>query len=110
MKGCLVLLKPVLYLSPYFKQHRQTDYDHLQAVRDAGDWETWIQFFLRGVIEVSHQATDTARKILQLREDHRQFITENLGRLARNRAGRGWAENRRAALGMQVRLTKAGCW
>ncbi len=79
-----VLLKPVLYLSYYFKQHRQTYYDHLQAVRDAGEWETWIQFFLRGVIEVSQQATDTARRILQLREDHRQFITENLGRAAGN--------------------------
>ena len=41
--------KPVLYLSHYFKRHRQAYYDHLQAVRDRGDWEEWLAFFLRGV-------------------------------------------------------------
>ena len=45
-----VLLKPVLYLSYYFKRHRQAYYDHLQSVRDSGTWEQWITFFLQGVI------------------------------------------------------------
>ena len=67
-----------------FKRHRQAYYDHLQAVRDAGDWEGWIAFFLRGVVEVSEQATETARKILGLREEHRLIITERLGRAAGN--------------------------
>jgi Fic family protein len=79
-----VLRKPVLYLSHYFKRHRQAYYDHLQAVRDAGDWEAWLSFFLRGVVEVSAQATDTARRILALREDHRSRITEHFGRAAGN--------------------------
>ncbi len=79
-----VLLKPVLYLSHYFKRHRQTYYDHLQAVRDAGAWEQWLTFFLRGVQEVSGQATETARRILQLREEHRRAITDRLGRAAGN--------------------------
>lgn len=79
-----VLQKPVLYLSYYFKRHRQAYYDHLQAVRDAGAWERWIEFFLRGVVEVSEQATDTARRILKLREDHRLKITETMGRAAGN--------------------------
>ncbi len=79
-----VLLKPVLYLSHYFKRYRQTYYDHLQAVRDAGAWEQWLTFFLRGVQEVSGQATETARRILQLREEHRRAITDRLGRAAGN--------------------------
>lgn len=79
-----VLLKPVLYLSWYFKQRRQEYYERLQAVRDSGDWEQWIVFFLRGVIEVCAQATDTARQILALREDHRHAITASLGRTAGN--------------------------
>ena len=79
-----VLQKPVLYLSYYFKRHRQAYYDHLQAVRDSGVWEAWIEFFLRGVVDVSEQATDTARRILRLREDHRLTITETLGRAAGN--------------------------
>lgn len=79
-----VLAKPVLYLSHYFKRHRQAYYDRLQAVRDHGDWEGWLEFFLRGVVEVSAQAAETARKILLLREDHRRTITEQFGRAAGN--------------------------
>ena len=78
------LQKPVLYLSYYFKRHRQAYYDHLQAVRDAGDWEGWLAFFLRGIAEVSAQAAETARRILELRERHRTLITEHLGRAAGN--------------------------
>lgn len=79
-----VLLKPVLYLSHYFKRYRNAYYDHLQAVRDEGDWERWLAFFLTGVIEVSGQATETARRILSLRERHRQTITDKFGRAAGN--------------------------
>lgn len=79
-----VLMKPVLYLSYFFKKHRQQYYDHLQAVRDHGAWDEWLMFFLRGVTEVSQQATETARKILALREDHRYAIIESLGRKAGN--------------------------
>jgi Fic family protein len=81
---CGVLHKPVLYLSHHFKQHRQSYYDHLQAVRDHGDWEAWLAFFLRGVIDVAGEAAATARRILQLREQHRSAITEHLGRAAGN--------------------------
>jgi Fic family protein len=79
-----ILLKPVLYLSHYFKRHRTDYYDLLQAVRDRGDWEGWLAFFLKGVAEVSREATDTARRILALREEHRTAITANLGRAAGN--------------------------
>ncbi|MCB0331490.1 MAG: Fic family protein, partial [Bdellovibrionales bacterium] len=79
-----VLQKPVLYLSYYFKRHRQKYYDMLQAVRDEGAWEEWVKFFLQGIIEVSEQATETARKVLTLREQHRIAITNNLGRTAGN--------------------------
>lgn len=79
-----ILHKPVLYLSHYFKRHRQAYYDRLQAVRDEGDWEGWLAFFLLGVAEVSAEATETARRILALREQHRAAITEQLGRAAGN--------------------------
>jgi Fic family protein len=81
---CGVLHKPVLYLSHYLKQHRQAYYDHLQAVRDKGAWEPWLVFFLRGVIEVAGEATNTARQIQLLREKNRSAITEHLGRAAGN--------------------------
>src|SRR5690606_7140684 len=55
-----LLKKPVLYLSHYFKQRRAEYYDRLQAVRDAGDWEDWLAFFLEGVMHVSREAAETA--------------------------------------------------
>jgi Fic family protein len=79
-----ILHKPVLYLSHYFRRHRQAYYDHLQAVRDHGAWEEWLAFFLRGVAEVAVEAAETARLILRLREEHRAAITERLGRVAGN--------------------------
>ncbi len=79
-----ILLKPVLYLSHYFKEHRQKYYEQLQSVRDCGTWEDWLTFFLRGVIDVSKQATQTARRILMLRETHPATITDTFGRAAGN--------------------------
>ena len=79
-----ILQQPVLYLSHYFKQHRAEYYDRLQAVRDQGDWEGWLEFFVQGVLSVSREATEIARQIIALREDHRQRIIEGLGRAAGN--------------------------
>ncbi len=79
-----VLHKPVLYLSHYFKRHRQDYYDRLQAVRDRGDWEGWLEFFLHGIVDVSAQAAETARRILDLRERRRDQITHSFGRAAGN--------------------------
>jgi len=79
-----VLQKPVLYLSHYLKRHRQEYYDRLQAVRDDGDWEGWLAFFLRGVVEVSGEATETARRVLLLREQNRADITAHFDRAAAN--------------------------
>lgn len=79
-----VLTKPVLYLSHFFKKHRQEYYERLQAVRDTGAWEGWLLFFLKGVEEVSVEATHTAREIIAMRELHRMEIVENFGRAAGN--------------------------
>jgi Fic family protein len=79
-----VLSEPVLYLSHFFKRHRQEYYDRLQAVRDEGDWEGWLEFFLRGVHTVSDEAAAVVRRILVLRETNRSDITTHLGRAAGN--------------------------
>lgn len=76
-----MLKEPLLYLSLYFKTHRQQYYDLLQRVREHGDWEAWLEFFLKGVAETSAQAADAAREILDLFERDRRRI-ENLGRPA----------------------------
>lgn len=72
-----VLQRPLLYLSHYLKRCRAEYYDRLMAIRNDGDWEGWLKFFLRGVHEVSLQATDTSRAIIELRERHRQKLGSN---------------------------------
>lgn len=71
-----ILRKPLLYLSYYFKLHRTEYYDRLMAVRLAGDWEGWIRFFLRGVVQTAKEATETAEQLFELREAHRSLILE----------------------------------
>lgn len=79
-----LLARPVLYLSHHFKRHRSEYYDRLQAVRDRGDWEGWLAFFLRGVAEVSREAAETAAAILRVREEARARIAGRMGRAAGN--------------------------
>lgn len=69
-----ILHRPLLYLSSFLKMNRAEYYDRLTSIRVSGDWEGWIKFFLTGVFQVSQAASDTAREILQLREQYRQTV------------------------------------
>src|SRR2546428_11743174 len=75
-----VLREPLLYLSIFFKQHRQEYYDRLQAVRDHGDWEGWLSFFLAGLGNVARDGTETARQGGQLPGRLRGGLPGKLGR------------------------------
>jgi Fic family protein len=50
-------------------------------VRDRGDWEAWVEFFLTGVVETANEAVETARQLLALFEEDRARIRA-LGRSA----------------------------
>ncbi|HUJ54362.1 MAG TPA: Fic family protein [Gaiellaceae bacterium] len=71
-----VLHRPLLYLSVYLKRNRAEYYDRLMAIRNSGDWESWLRFFLTGVAQTAEEATATARAILDLREEHRHRVQE----------------------------------
>ena len=76
-----IIREPILYLSLYFKTHRSAYYDLLGRVRSKGDWEAWLDFFLRGIKETADQAASAARRIVALFEQHQRQI-EGLGRPA----------------------------
>jgi Fic family protein len=76
-----VLREPILYLSLFLKSHRDDYYRLLQEVRQAGTWETWMEFFLTGVAETAEQAVATARELIAMFEIDRQKIT-GVGRAA----------------------------
>ena len=76
-----VLSRPLLYLSLYFKRHRDTYYRLLNQVRTEGDWEAWVDFFLEGVRDTAGNAVDTARRLVALFEADERKI-QGVGRSA----------------------------
>lgn len=70
-----ILSRPLLYLSYYFKRNRDRYYDWLMRVREQGDWEGWVRFFLTGVIEIAGESRESAMRINRLREECVQRIS-----------------------------------
>ena len=71
------LRAPLLYLSLHLKAHREEYYRRLQAVRDEGDWEGWLAFFLEGVAETADGAFEAATRIVDLFKADRERIAEH---------------------------------
>jgi len=76
-----VLSEPLLYLSVFFKKHRQVYYDRLQQVRLTGDWESWLLFFVDAVTQTATHAVSMAQQLNTLRSTHRALLS-GLGRMA----------------------------
>ncbi len=70
-----LLRQPLLYLSVYFKRHRERYYDLLNGIRHTGDWEAWLAFFLQGVQETAENAAATAGRLTERFTEDRQRIT-----------------------------------
>ena len=69
-----ILREPLLYLSLYFKQHRERYYELLSTVRKEGDWEAWLDFFAAAVRETASAAVDTARSVVEVFRADRERI------------------------------------
>lgn len=76
-----VLQEPMLYLSLYFKTHRQHYYELLNNVRLSGEWEAWLDFFAEAVTVTATQAVETSQHLLDLFKQDRDKIN-GLGRAA----------------------------
>jgi Fic family protein len=76
-----ILRHPLLYLSLYFKQHRDEYFDLLMKIRSEGDWEAWLRFFAVGAREMAEGAVATARRLNDICNKDRQAIRD-LGRKA----------------------------
>lgn len=74
-----LLTKPLLYLSLFFKRHRDEYYRRLGAVRTEGDWEGWLDYFLDGVATIADEAVASARELFGLVADDRSGVLEHAG-------------------------------
>jgi Fic family protein len=77
-----LLTEPLLYASVHLKAHRREYYDRLQAVREHGDWEGWVRFFLEGIVASAQQAFATARDLLALFDRNQRQLEATPGALA----------------------------
>ena len=65
-----ILKHPLLYLSLYFKVHRDEYYSLLTRTRISGDWEAWIAYFLDAIVKTANQAVETAQLLMaQMKRD-----------------------------------------
>jgi Fic family protein len=76
-----VLREPLLYSSLYFKQHRQEYYAELNAVRESGDFERWLEFFATAIRVSADTATATGRRIFTVFREDRDRL-KGIGRQA----------------------------
>jgi Fic family protein len=71
-----VLPQPLLYLSVYFEQHRNTYYDLLMSTSRTGDLVPWIKFFLRGVATQAADAEERTVRLVELQAGMRNELLE----------------------------------
>lgn len=76
-----VLKEPLLYLSVFFKRHRDTYYRLLQQVRMTGNWEAWLLFFADAITATANQAVNTAQALNRLLDTDKARLSA-LGRLS----------------------------
>lgn len=72
-----LLSKPLLYLSLYFKRHRDEYFTRLGAVRVEGDWEGWTDFFLDGVTTIAEEGVASAQDLFALVTADRARVLEH---------------------------------
>ena len=71
-----LLSRPMFYISAYLEQNRDEYYERLLAISHDGDWNGWITFFLRAVVEQAEENGQKAQHILRLYEDMKQKVPE----------------------------------
>ena len=65
-----VIKTPSLYLSFYLKENRIEYYDRMTAVRESGDYEQWVKFFIEGIYVSGQSAIETADELIDLRNSN----------------------------------------
>lgn len=76
------LTRPLLYLSGYLENNRSEYYERLQGVRERGEIQEWLQFFLRAVREQALDSVQRAGQVVELRETYLTQSQKDRSRVA----------------------------
>lgn len=71
-----LLSSPMFYLSGYLEAHRDEYFQRLRAISRHGQWQEWVEFFLRAVTEQAQGNFDRARLILDLYSQTKSRVAE----------------------------------
>lgn len=71
-----ILSSPMFYISAYLERNRDVYYEGLRAISGEGDWNGWISFFLKALIEQAEENSRKARAILALYNSMKQQVPE----------------------------------
>jgi Fic family protein len=72
-----LLPEPIMYLSSYLKQHQSEYYSRLSAIRAEGDWQSWVNFFLEGVISAAQDAERNIISVASLVDADRKRLMQS---------------------------------
>jgi len=72
-----LLPEPIMYLSSYLKQHQSEYYSRLSAIRTEGDWQSWVNFFLEGVISAAQDAERNIISVASLVDADRKRLMQS---------------------------------
>lgn len=77
LKEAGILTQPILYISYYLKRNRIEYYDRLTEVREKGNFEQWVKFFLHGLYESAEDAITSIDRLTQLHEHNLEAVKQN---------------------------------
>jgi len=71
-----MLSTPMFYISAYLERNRDEYYEHLLVISRDGNWNGWISFFLRAVVEQAEENSQKATQVLGLYDDLKHRVPE----------------------------------
>lgn len=71
-----VLQSPMFYISEYLETHRDEYYEHLRNISEKQDWDSWVEFFLKAIVEQAKANSIKAKAILELYNKKKHKLTE----------------------------------
>ena len=69
---------PTFYMSSYFEANRKDYITNLSNISKNKDWKTWIEFYLKGIIEQAKLNTSRAQYLLVIYNNMKESIITNI--------------------------------
>ena len=69
-----IIREPLLVVSPWFERNRERYQDLLLELSCSGDWQTWVEFFARGVAASATESQSKVEALMGLQQELRERV------------------------------------